>query len=53
MPGLLYQTTCSGERARQRGDRKKESVRDRVFLEMRDSVGNKIRLLEKTFVADV
>jgi hypothetical protein len=31
-----------GERARQWRDKKRERVRDRPMLEMRDSVGNKI-----------
>jgi hypothetical protein len=30
MPGFLYQTNDAGERARQRRDRKRESVRDRA-----------------------
>jgi hypothetical protein len=33
-------------------ERERESVRDRVLLEMRDSIGNK-KLLEKTFVSNV
>jgi hypothetical protein len=41
-PGFLYETTYAGERARQRRDRKRESVRNRSLLEVRDSVGNKI-----------
>ena len=41
MPGFLYQTEDAGERARQQRDRKRESVRDRAQLEMKDSVGNK------------
>jgi hypothetical protein len=41
MPGFLYQTTCAGEGAEQRRDRKRESVRDGVLLETRDSTGNK------------
>ena len=31
-----------GERARQQRDRKRESVRDRVFLKMKDSISNKL-----------
>jgi hypothetical protein len=42
MPGFLYQTIEAGERARQRRDRKRESVRDRAYLEEKDSVCNKI-----------
>jgi hypothetical protein len=42
MPGFLYQTNDAGERARQRRYRKRECVRDRALLEMRDSVSNKI-----------
>jgi hypothetical protein len=42
MPGFLYQTTCAGEGAGQQRDRKRESERDRVLLETRDSAGNKI-----------
>jgi hypothetical protein len=39
---FLYQNKLCGERARQRRDRKRESMRDSVLLEMRDSVSNKI-----------
>jgi hypothetical protein len=42
MPRFLYQMIEMGERARQRRDRKRESVRDRAYLEVKDSVGNKI-----------
>ncbi len=42
MPGFLYQTEDEGERARQGRDRKRERVRDRLLLEERDSIGNKI-----------
>jgi hypothetical protein len=42
MTGFLYQNKLSRERAKQRRDRERESVRDRALLEMRDSVGNKI-----------
>jgi len=42
MPGFSYQTEDEGKRARQQRDRKRESFRDRVLLEERDSVGNKI-----------
>jgi hypothetical protein len=49
MPGFLYQTIGAGERARQRRDRKRESVRDRAYLEVKDSIGNKIDHWSKTF----
>jgi hypothetical protein len=38
---VKYRTKSCGERAGQRRDRKRESVRDRVLLKMRDGVGNK------------
>jgi hypothetical protein len=31
-----------GKRARQQGDRKRDSMRDRALLEERDSISNKI-----------
>ncbi len=43
----LYQTMETGERAQQRRDRKRESVRDRAQLEVKDSVGSKIDCLRK------
>jgi hypothetical protein len=42
VPGFLYQTEDEGKRARWQRDRKRECVRDRVLLEERDSIGNKI-----------
>jgi len=48
MPEFLYHTEDEGERARQWRDRERECVRDRPLLEERDSVDNKIRLLERT-----
>jgi hypothetical protein len=53
MPGLLYQNKFCGERARQRRDKKRESVIDSALLEMRDSVGNKIDCWRKIFMADM
>ena len=43
MPGFLYQTINAGERARQGRVRKRErgSMRDRAYLEEKDSVGHK------------
>ncbi len=41
MTGFKYGTKSCGERAGQRIDRKRESVKDRVLLKMRDGMGNK------------
>jgi hypothetical protein len=38
---VKYRTKSCGERAGQQRDRKRESVRDRVLLKMRDVVGTK------------
>jgi hypothetical protein len=38
---VKYGTKSCGERARQQIDRKRECVRDRALLKMRDGVGNK------------
>ncbi len=38
---FISNNLCGGERARQQRDGKRESVRDRVLLEMRESVDNK------------
>jgi hypothetical protein len=50
MPGFLYQTEDAGKRARQWRDRKRESVKDRAWLEEKDSVTNKIDHLRKHVV---
>jgi hypothetical protein len=50
--GFYIKTNYVGREQYNR-DRKKESVRDSELLEMRDSIGNENRLLEKTFVTDV
>jgi hypothetical protein len=40
MPGFKYEIKSCGERAGQRRDRKRECVRDRELLKMRDGMGN-------------
>jgi hypothetical protein len=42
MPGFLFQTIRMAKSARQRRDRERESVRDSVWLRVRDSVVHKI-----------
>jgi hypothetical protein len=51
-PGFLYQIANVEERARQQRDRKRESVRGRALLEVRDSI-SKNRPFEKMSVADL
>jgi hypothetical protein len=46
MPGFLYQTIGTGEKEQDRRDRQRESVRDRPLLEERDSVSNKMTVVE-------
>ncbi len=41
MTWFKYRTKSCGERAGQQRDRKRECVRDRALLKMRDGVGNK------------
>ena len=41
---VLYKTEDEGKRARQRRDRKRESVRERALLDKWDNIGNKNRL---------
>jgi hypothetical protein len=41
-PRVFMPNELCGERAKQQRDRKRESVRNRVLLKMKDSISNKI-----------
>jgi hypothetical protein len=50
---VKHGTKSCGERAGQQRDRKRECVRDRALLKMRDGMGNKFDFWKKIFMADV